>query len=94
METANELDALIVRSPEVLGGKPCVRGHRVAVHRIVRWWQLGLSMEEIAEQLPTLTPAELHTALAYYHLHKSEIDGYLEADQVALEALQAMPKTA
>ncbi len=30
------------------------------------WWKLGLSIEEIGERLSTLTPAEIHAALAYY----------------------------
>ena len=27
------------------------------------------------------TPAEIHVALAYYHLHRQEIDGYLEEER-------------
>jgi len=39
----------------LIGGKPCVRGHRVPVHRIAGWWRLGLTVEEIAEK------RQLHT---------------------------------
>jgi uncharacterized protein (DUF433 family) len=74
---AVEIGSLIVSTPEVLGGRPRVRGHRVAVHRIAGWWKLGLTVEEIAAKHPTLGPAEIHAALAYYHLHRAEIDGYL-----------------
>ena len=74
---AVEIGSLIVKTPDVLGGRPRICGHRVPVHRIAGWWRLGLSVEEIAAKHPTVGPAEIHAALAYYHLHRSEIDGYL-----------------
>jgi len=74
---AAEIGSLIVKTPDLLGGRPRIRGHRVPVHRIAGWWRLGLSVEEIAAKHPTLGPAEIHAALAYYHLHRAEIDGYL-----------------
>ena len=74
---------MIVSTPGVLGGKPRIRGHRVAVHRIAGWWQLGLTVEEIAEKHPSLGPAEIHAALAYYHLRRAEIDRHLVAERLA-----------
>ena len=86
VETASvELGEMIVRSPNVIGGKPHLRGHRVGVHRVAGWWKLGLTVEEIGERLSTLNPAEIHAALAYYHLHRAEIDGYLQAEREACD---------
>jgi uncharacterized protein (DUF433 family) len=79
-----DLGSLIVCTPGVAGGKPCIRGHRVAVHRIAAWWQLGLASEEIAEKHPSLSPAEIHAALAYYHLHRAEIERYLQEEREVL----------
>ena len=76
-------DSLIVSTPGVLGGKPRIRGHRVAVHRIAGWRQLGLTVEEIAGQHPSLDPAEIHAALAYFHLHRAEIDRHLVEERLA-----------
>jgi uncharacterized protein (DUF433 family) len=76
-----KIDSLIVKTPGVLGGRPRIRGHRIAVHRIAGWWQLGLSIEEIAEKHPSLNPAEIHAALAYYHLHRPVIDRYLSEER-------------
>ena len=84
---ATELDAMISRTPGILGGKPCVRGHRIAVHRVAGWWKLGLTIEEIGERLSTLTPAEVHVALAYYHLHQQEIEDYLEGERAVCRSL-------
>ena len=83
--------ALIVCTPGVAGGKPCIRGHRVPVHRIAGWWRLGLAIEEIAEKHPSLSPAEIHAALASYHLNRAEIERYLaeEREVLANAATQA-----
>lgn len=78
---ATELGAMIIRTPGILGGKPRIAGHRVGVHRVAGWWKLGLSVEEIGERLSTLAPAEIHAALAYYHLNKAEIETYLEEER-------------
>ena len=82
--STGDLGSLIVRTPGVAGGRPRVRGHRVPVHRIAGWWRLGLTIEEIAEKHPSLSPAEIHAALAYYHLHRAEIERYLAEEREVL----------
>jgi uncharacterized protein (DUF433 family) len=83
------LGSLIVCTPRVAGGKPCIRGHRVPVHRIAGWWRLGLAIEAIAEKHPSLSPAEIHAALAYYHLNRAEIEGYLAEERTVLASAPA-----
>ena len=90
---ATELGSMIVRTPGILGGKPHLQGHRVGVHRVAGWWKLGLTVEEIGERLSTLTPAEIHAALAYYHLHREEIEAYLEEDRNACRCLERKSST-
>ena len=82
-----ELGSMIVRTPGVIGGKPHIRGHRVGVHRVAGWWKRGLSIEEIGQELSTLSPADIFAALAYYHLNKAEIDGYLEEERALCRQL-------
>jgi uncharacterized protein (DUF433 family) len=84
---------MIVRTPGLIGGKPHIRGHRVGVHRVAAWWKLGLSIEEIGERLSTLSPAEIHAALAYYHLHREEIEGFLEEERAVCRSLERKPPT-
>ena len=83
-----ELGQMITRSPDVLAGKPHIKGHRVAVHRVAGWWKKGVTVEEISQELPTLSPAEIFAALAYYHLNKAEIDGYLEEERATCAQLE------
>jgi uncharacterized protein (DUF433 family) len=85
---ATELGTMIVHTPGILGGKPRIKGHRTAVHRVAGWWKLGLTIEEIGERLPALAPAEIHAALAYYHLHREEIESYLEDERALCSSLE------
>ncbi len=90
MATATDIGTLIVRSPEIRGGRPRIAGTGVTVHRIVTWYKLGLSPEEIADELPHLTLAQIYAALAYYHANQKEIETDLAAD--AIEAEKAAQK--
>ena len=85
---ATELGDMIVRSPDTLNGKPRISGHRIGVHRVAGWWKMGLSIEEVGQRLSALTPAEIHAALAYYHLHREEIEGYLQEEREACRNLE------
>ncbi len=64
----------ITRVSGVCGGRPIVRGTRTPVKTIVGYYKMGLSVEEILEGLPHLTPAQLYEALSYYHDHREDIE--------------------
>ena len=49
MTTLTDIGSLIVRTPEIRGGRPRIAGTGVTVRRIVGWYKLGLSPEEIAD---------------------------------------------
>ena len=66
----------IVRDPNFYEGKPCIEGHRIAVHDVAlaRYFH-GYTPEEIViKAYPTLTLAQVYAALLYYQEHKQEID--------------------
>lgn len=63
----------IVSTPGVRGGKPRIRGHRIAVHDVALRTQGGMAPEEIAEMYH-LTLGEVHAALSYYYDHRDTID--------------------
>jgi hypothetical protein len=44
------------------------------VRRIVGWYKMGMSPEEIALEYPHLNLAQVHAALAYYHANREEIE--------------------
>ncbi len=88
MSTITEIGTLIVRSPEVRGGRPCIAGTGVTVRRIVSWYKLGLSPEEIADEFGHLTLAQVYAALAYYHANREEIEADLAAEEMEAEKLE------
>lgn len=80
----------IVRDPDVYGGKPCVEGHRIAVHDIAVIHNQGYSPEQIAaEHFPTLTVAQVYAALLYYAEHKAEIDREIAEEAADIKARAA-----
>jgi uncharacterized protein (DUF433 family) len=60
--------------PGVQGGRPVIKGSRFPVSSIVQNYRRGLSVDEILDQFPSLSPAEVYDALSYYHDHQAQID--------------------
>jgi uncharacterized protein (DUF433 family) len=69
----------ITRNPEVMGGKPCVRGMRVTVGMIVGLVAAGHSFAEILAVYPYLEEADIQQALAYAAWRVDEIEVPLPA---------------
>jgi len=88
MSTMIDIGTLIVRSPKIRGGRPRIAGTGVTVRRIVVWYKLGLSPEEIADRIGHLSLAQVHAALAYYHANRGEIEADLAAEEAEVEKLE------
>jgi uncharacterized protein (DUF433 family) len=90
MTTASvDIGTLITRSPEVRGNRPRIAGTGVTVQRIVGWYKLGWSPEEIARRIGHLSLAQVHAALAYYHANREEIETAITKDEAAGDAAEA-----
>ena len=58
----------IAKTPGICGGRACIAGHKIRVQDIVVLHEMhGMSPREILEQYPTISLADVHAALAYYH---------------------------
>ena len=55
----------ITIEPGKRGGRPCVRGMRIAVEDVLGWLAEGLSHEEIIADFPELTENDIRAVLAY-----------------------------
>jgi len=55
----------IVSRPDILLGKPVVRGTRIPVYLIVDLVAAGLTDEQIVDDYPDLTGADVRAAVAY-----------------------------
>jgi uncharacterized protein (DUF433 family) len=65
----------VVISEGVCGGQATIEGTRIAVWHIVDYYyKAGMSVEEIVAEWDYLTPAQVFSALAYYHDNKQTVD--------------------
>jgi len=55
----------ITFDPDMMGGKPCIRGMRVTVGMIIGLLATGHSKEEVLNLYPYLEPEDVEEALAY-----------------------------
>ncbi len=55
----------IVSNPDILGGKPIIKGTRISVDLIMEWLGTGGVPETIATKHPLLTPELVREAIRY-----------------------------
>lgn len=65
----------ITVDPQLMGGKPCIRGMRVTAGMLVGLLASGHSDQEILRAYPYLEPDDIREALAYaaWRLEESEL---------------------
>ncbi len=88
MTTVTDIGTLIVQSPEIRGGRPRIVGTGVTVRRIVGWYKLGLSPEEIVAEAGHVSLAQVHAALTYYYANQETIEADLAAEEAEIERLE------
>jgi uncharacterized protein (DUF433 family) len=65
----------ISSDPDILHGKPCIKGTRIPVYLIVSLVAEGESVENIIKDYPSLTPEDIKAAL-HYAARLSEYEAY------------------
>ncbi|NEP12202.1 MAG: DUF433 domain-containing protein [Symploca sp. SIO2C1] len=84
------LDAMLVMTPDVCGGRLRIDGTRITVHRIATLYKQGQTAESIVQSYPHLSYAQVYVALAYYHENQAEIDAELIEIDLEYERLKQM----
>lgn len=69
----------ITFDPQVMGGKPCIRGMRVTVGMVVGLLADGKTTQEVLQAFPYLEPEDMRQALAYAAWRAQEHDVTLPA---------------
>ncbi len=64
----------ITLNPDVMGGKPCIRGLRMTVGTVIGLLASGLTEAEILKMYPYLEHEDLMAALAYAAWRSEEIE--------------------
>jgi len=55
----------ITMIPEVMGGKPCIRGMRVTVGMIIEAMSAGRTVEQLLADFPYIEEVDIREALAF-----------------------------
>ena len=69
----------ITFDPNVMGGKPCIRGMRVTVGMIVGMMASGHARQDVLDLYPYLEGEDIDEALAYAAWRVEEIDVPIQA---------------
>lgn len=64
----------ITLNPDVMGGKPCIRGMRVTVGTIVGLLATGHTTQEVLTAYPYLVEEDVREALAYAAWRSEEFE--------------------
>jgi uncharacterized protein (DUF433 family) len=86
---AETLSRYVTRNPEILNEELIIVGTRTSVRAIVGLWRLGIMPEEILSHFPHLTLAQVFDALSFYLDHQTEINEYIERNQVPDELVHS-----
>jgi uncharacterized protein (DUF433 family) len=67
----------IVRVPGILSGEPIIEGTRIPVRAVVLYYYEYQTPEGVLTALPSLSVADVETALHYYRTHRDEINTHI-----------------
>ena len=68
---------------------PCISGTRLRVQDVVALHKAGHTIEEITDDFPPHTRAEVCAALAYYYDHQEEMDELIAEHRRSAEAMRS-----
>ncbi len=65
-----------------------IAGTRVSLDSVIHSFWEGATPEEICQDFPSLSLAQVYEAIAYYLKQRDKVDAYLQAGQDSAEKLQ------
>lgn len=70
----SKIHPYITRKKGVCGGRSIIEGTRIPIWSIIKWYKIGMSIEEILRGFPHLTPSQVYDAFSYYYDNQAEIE--------------------
>lgn len=83
-----EMVSSLVSTPDVCGGRLRIEGTRVTLNQIVTLYKQGFSAEDIADQYPHISLAQVYSALAYFHANRTAVETDLAEEKAEAERLE------
>lgn len=72
----------VERRPDVLDGKPTIKGTRLPLWQLAERLKLGDSPDDLLDAYPHLSAAAVYDALSYYYDHRPEIERQIEENRL------------
>lgn len=54
-----------------------IKGHRIGIQDVIKYYLSGYSPEEILEELPSLNLEKIYAVITYYLANRTQIDDYM-----------------
>ena len=54
-----------------------IKGHRIGIQDVIKYYLSGYSPEGILEELPSLNPEKIYAVITYYWHNRTQIDEYM-----------------
>ncbi len=54
-----------------------IKGHRIGIQDVIKYYLSGYSPEEILEELPSLNLEKIYAVITYYWRNRPQIDEYM-----------------
>jgi len=79
---------------KMIGDEAFINEHRITVAQIAEnHYYFGQSLDTLQAAFPSLSLAEIHAALAYYHANKDEMDRAIQEDRARRDALDEVSES-
>lgn len=85
---------MIEQTSGICGGRPCLAGTRVPVHRVAGYYRLGYSPEEIMGLLNSLSLPQVYAAIAHSLANPDETEQALRDEETVGDGLAERPQAA
>lgn len=70
----SKMHPYIHKQKGVCNGRSVIEGTRIPVWFIIKWYKVGMSVEDIIREFPQLNPSQIHDAFSYYYDHQEEVE--------------------
>jgi uncharacterized protein (DUF433 family) len=85
MNSGIDLSGLLVRTPQ---GSWRIAGTRISLDSVVYSFSEGATPEEICQDFPGLSLAQVYATIAYYLNNREQVDRYLQEGQQSADDLR------
>ena len=70
----SKMHPYISKQKGICGGRSVIEGTRIPIWSIIKWYKVGMSVEDIIREFPQLTPSQVHDAFSYYYDNQEEVE--------------------